>query len=263
MESPARLIPDQRHQKLLQLLRQDGVLSTRNLTDYLGVSHMTVRRDIATLESAGQVVSVPGGVRIAGSTGQMPHQERQQRAELELPRKRAIAAMAAEAVKDDMVIYLDAGTTCQSVVPFLGGRSNLTVVTNDFYVVISLFEHPEIEIIHTGGLVDKPSASSSGRLAASTLSSINLDIFFMSTGAWSVSRGVSAPSLDKVELKRAAMEAASSCMLLADSTKYGTFSKFQVTALNNLDLIISDSELPDDTQSRIEELGVEMRVAIV
>jgi DeoR/GlpR family transcriptional regulator of sugar metabolism len=263
MESPAPLIPDQRHQKLLTLLRRDGVLSTRNLTDYLGVSHMTVRRDIATLESAGQVVSVPGGVRIAGSTGQMPPQERQQRAELELPRKRAIAALAAEAVKDDMVIYLDAGTTCQSVVPFLGGRSNLTVVTNDFYVVISLFEHPEIEVIHTGGLVDKPSASSSGRLAASTLSSINLDIFFMSTGAWSVSRGVSAPSLDKVELKRAAMEAASSCMLLADSTKYGTFSKFQVTALDNLDVIISDSELPDDTQNRIEELGVEMRAAIV
>jgi len=150
------------------------------------------------------------------------------------------------------------GTAATSVVCGRLGEEH-----RDFYVVISLFEHPEIEIIHTGGLVDKPSASSSGRLAASTLSSINLDIFFMSTGAWSVSRGVSAPSLDKVELKRAAMEAPSSCMLLADSTKYGTFSKFQATALDNLDVIISDSELPDDTQSRTEELGVEMQVAIV
>jgi DeoR/GlpR family transcriptional regulator of sugar metabolism len=86
---------------------------------------------------------VPGGVRIAGSTGHVPPRERQQRAELELPRKRAVAAMAAEAVKDGMVIYLDAGTTCQSVVPFLDGRRDLTVVTNDFHVVISLFEHPE------------------------------------------------------------------------------------------------------------------------
>jgi DeoR/GlpR family transcriptional regulator of sugar metabolism len=263
MDSTTPLIPEQRHQKLLRLLRQDGVLSTRNLTAYLGVSHMTVRRDIASLVESGQVVSVPGGVRLAGSTGQVPPQERQQRAVLELPRKRAIAALAAEAVKDGMVIYLDAGTTCQSLVPFLYGRNDLTVVTNDFYVVISLFEHPEIEVIHTGGLVDKPSASSSGRLAANTLSSINLDIFFMSSGAWSVSRGVSAPSLDKVELKRAAMDAASSCTLLADSTKYGTFSKFRVTALDQLDTIISDSALPEDTQARIEELGVEMRTAAV
>lgn len=204
---------------------------------------------------------MPGGVRIAGSTGHVPPQERQQRAELELPRKRAIAALAAEAVKDGMVIYLDAGTTCQSVVPFLDGRRDLTVVTNDFHVVISLFEHPEIQVIHTGGLVDRPSASSSGRLAAKTLESINLGIFFMSTGAWSVSRGASAPSLDKVELKRAAMAAASNCMLLADSTKYGTSTKFPVTALEQLDVIISDSELPADTQRHIEELGVRMRAA--
>ena len=263
MEQSAPLIPEQRHQKLLQLLRQDGVLSTRNLTAYLGVSHMTVRRDIATLEASGQVVSVPGGVRIAKSAGQVPPPERQVRAALELPRKRAIAALAAEAVTDGMVIYLDAGTTCQSVVPFLAGHRDLTVVTNDFYVVVSLFEHPEIEVIHTGGVVDKPSASSSGRLAANTLSSINLDIFFMSTGAWGLSRGVSAPSLDKVALKRAAMEVASSCTRLADSTKYGTFSKYQVTTIEQLDTIISDSELPADTQRRIEELGVEMRAAVL
>jgi DeoR/GlpR family transcriptional regulator of sugar metabolism len=58
-------------------------------------------------------------------------------------------------------------------------------------------------------------------------------------------------------------EAASGCMLLADSTTYRMFSKFQVTALDNLDVILSDLELPDDTQSRTEELGVEMRAAIV
>ncbi|WP_350275027.1 DeoR/GlpR family DNA-binding transcription regulator [Kribbella sp. HUAS MG21] len=261
MESTGPLIPEQRHQRVLQLLRRDGVLSTRALTEHLGVSHMTVRRDIAALEESGQVVSVQGGVRLAGTAGQVPPQERRQRAVLELPRKRAIAAAAAELVTDGMVIYLDAGTTCESVVAYLAGRRDLTVVTNDFYAVTALFDVPDVEVIHTGGAVDKASASSSGRLAAATLSAINLDLFFLSTGAWSVSRGVSAPTLDKVELKRAAMASASTTVLLADSTKYGTASKFQVAPLVELDLVVSDTDLPGDTRKRVEDLGVELRLA--
>jgi DeoR/GlpR family transcriptional regulator of sugar metabolism len=134
-------------------------------------------------------------------------------------------------------------------------------VTNDFYVVTSLFEHPNVQTIHTGGTVDTVSGSSSGRLAAATLARINIDLCFMSTGAWSVFRGVSTPSLDKVELKQAAIEASSTCVLLADSTKYGSFSRFTVTPLEQLDLVVSDSELAEDTQRRLAELGVELRLA--
>lgn len=261
----APLIPEQRHQKLLQLLRGEGIVSTRNLTAYLGVSHMTVRRDIATLEAAGEVVSVKGGVRLvgAGTAATETPRERQSRAILELPRKTAIARVAAEMVKDGMVIYLDAGTTCQAIVPLLAGRRDLTVVTNDFFVVTSLFDQPTVEVIHTGGVVDRSSGSSSGRLAAKTLDSINLDLFFMSTGAWSASRGVSSISLDKVELKRAAMGSADECILLADSTKYGTFAKYVVVPIENLDMVVTDDGLTDGAQRAIGELDVDLRVATV
>ena len=255
------LIPEQRHQRLLAALRRDGVVSIRELTALLGVSHMTVRRDIAAMEATGQVLSVQGGVRLAGFAGQEPPSPRGQREVLERPRKSAIAREAAAHVEDGMVIYLDAGTTCQSLVPFVADRHDLTVVTNDFYTVTSLFAHPGIQVIHTGGVVDPDSASSAGRLAAATLTTINVDVAFLSTGAWSVSRGVSAPSLDKVELKRAAMAATSSCVLLADSTKYGTFSKFKVTELERLDAVISDEDLSADTVERIVELGVEVTLA--
>lgn len=242
---------------LLELLRREGVVSTRNLTAYLGVSHMTVRRDIAALEAAGQVVSVQGGVRLAESRAQLPPSPRPRREVLERPRKRAIAERAAALVKDGMVVYLDAGTTCQSMVPYLADRADLTVLTNDFYVVTSLFEHPALEVIHTGGVVDPDSGSSSGTLAAATVAAVNVDIQFMSTGAWSIARGVSAPTLDKVELKRAVMRASSTSVLLADSTKYGAVTTFQVAELEALDLIVSDSELTEDTRGRLEELGVE------
>jgi DeoR/GlpR family transcriptional regulator of sugar metabolism len=148
------------------------VLSIHDLTAALNVSHMTVRRDITALEKGGQVVSVQGGVRLADWTGHVPPRERASRAALEMPRKQAIAGRAAELVEDGMVVFLDAGTTCQSVVPFLVGRKDLTVVTNDFHAVLALCELPSVHTVHTGGEVDVSSGSSSGPLAARTVGAI-------------------------------------------------------------------------------------------
>ena len=257
------LIPEQRHQEILRLLRSAGVLSIRHIVETLGVSHMTVRRDISTLEESGQVVSVQGGVRLSEWTGTEPPRERGSRAVLELPRKRAIAELAAGLVKDDMVVFLDAGTTCEAVVPFLATRRGLTVVTNDFFVVTTLFDYPGIETIHTGGAVDVSSGSSSGPLAAATVASISLDLFFMSTGTWDLAHGVTTPATEKVLLKRAALDAASSCVLLADSTKFGTFERFKVAPLDAVDVVISDTDLPTDVRSSIADLGVDLQLAKV
>ncbi|MBT2565235.1 DeoR/GlpR transcriptional regulator [Arthrobacter sp. ISL-85] len=88
--------------------------------------------------------SVPGGLRLSEWTGRAPPRTRKSKAQLELPRKhkQAIAELAARLIQDDMMIFQNAGTTCQSVVPHLGARKNLTVLTNNFYVVTSLFTHP-------------------------------------------------------------------------------------------------------------------------
>jgi len=253
--SRAPLIPEQRHQELLRLLRSTGVLSIHELTDRLNVSHMTVRRDIAALEKSGQVVSVQGGVRLVEWVGHAPPRERASRAVLELPRKQAIAETAARLVEDGMVVFLDAGTTCQSVVPFLAARTDLTVVTNDFHAVLALCGLPNVQAIHTGGEVDVSSGSSSGPLAAKAVGALNIDIGFLSAGSWDLAHGVTSHSTDKVLLKQAVMEAASSVALLADSTKWGIVERFNVTSLDRLDTIVADGGLPPEVVDRIAEEG--------
>lgn len=176
-------------------------------------------------------------------------------------RKQAVAQRAAQLIEDDMVVFLDAGTTCQSVVPHLGARKNLTVVTNNFYVVTSLFAHPHIEVIRTGGAVDSSKGSSEGRIAADAIKGVSIDLSFLSTGTWNMSRGVTTPSMDKVEVKLAALEASTSCFLLADSTKCGMVSKFRVTAIEKLDAVVTDEQLHRETQENIRDLGVAVHVA--
>ena len=245
----------------MRLLRTAGVLSIRDLTGLMNVSHMTVRRDIAALEGQGRVVSVQGGVRLAEQpAGQVPR-ERGSRSRLELPRKRAIARRAAELVRDGMVIFVDAGTTCEQLVPHLATRTGLTVVTNDFLVTTALFDHPGIETIHTGGAVDVASGSASGPLAAATVATLSLDVFFLSSGAWDLTHGVTTPSTDKLLLKRAAMDAARECVLLADSTKFGAVERFRVTPLDRLDALVTDDDLTDESTQRVRDLGVTVHLA--
>lgn len=258
------LIPEQRHQELLRLLRASGVLSIHDLTAALDVSHMTVRRDIAALEKTGQVVSVQGGVRLAdraggtGGAGHAPPRERATRAALEIPRKQAIARRAADLVRDGMVVYLDAGTTCQSVVPFLVTKAQLTVVTNDFHAALALFELPDVHIVHTGGEVDPASAAGGGPLAARAIEGLNIDLCLLGAGAWDLVHGVTSHSTDKVLLKQTVLKASSAVALLADSTKWGSTERFTVTQLDRLDTVVTDTGLPREVTDRIAQEGPEV-----
>ncbi|WP_129844101.1 DeoR/GlpR family DNA-binding transcription regulator [Streptomyces sp. RFCAC02] len=262
MTSPPRLplIPDQRRELLLKHLRRDGVLSVQQITQLFGVSHMTVRRDIAELEQQGLVFSVPGGVRIASQVHSEPSY--QAKSVVERPEKQAMARAASALVQDGMTVYLDAGTTLHAMVPFLAERRELTVVTNDFNAVELLCGGARhLEVIHVGGLVEPDNRSSVGRLAAATVRQLALDTAFISTSSWDLIRGVTTPSERKVDVKQAAMAAASQSVLVAGSSKYGIFGKYKVAPLGAFDLVVTDDGLTPAAAGGIRADGTDLRLA--
>ncbi|MFX4293239.1 DeoR/GlpR family DNA-binding transcription regulator [Streptomyces bohaiensis] len=253
------LIPDQRRELLIRLLRGHEVLSVHQLTEMLGVSHMTVRRDIAALERQGRAVSVPGGVRIAGQLHHEPSFV--DKSTMDQPAKLAIAALAAGLLQDDTTVYLDAGTTCQALVPHLVRHQGMTVVTNDFTTANALMGNPDVEVIHTGGRIEHANRSTVGRLAAQTLGHLALDIAYISTSSWDLQHGVTTPSPAKVEVKQAAMASASRSVLLTGSAKYGTFGMYRVAGLDRFDSVVTDSDLSRTAREALRRQGVETRVA--
>ncbi|WP_367126321.1 DeoR/GlpR family DNA-binding transcription regulator [Streptomyces phytohabitans] len=254
------LIPYQRREKLLQHLRRDGVLSVQQITQLLGVSHMTVRRDIAELERQGLAFTVPGGVRIASQVRSEP--SHQDKSLLEQPQKEAMAGCAAAFVEDGMTLYLDAGTTLLAMVPHLARHRGLTVVSNDFSTVDRLMaEGPHLEIIHTGGRAEVANRSTVGRLAAATLRELALDLAFLSTSSWDLLRGVTTPSDAKVEVKRAALESARSAVLVAGSSKFGTFGRYRVADLSDLGTVVTDDALSEAAAAGVRDSGVELHLA--
>ena len=254
------LIPDQRRELMVNLLRQHSVLSVHQLIERLGVSHMTVRRDIAALEQQGRVLSVPGGARIAGQLHHEPSFV--DKSAMDQPAKADIAASAAELLQDGSTVYLDAGTTCLALVPYLLKHRGMTVVTNDFTTADALMSGDgHVETIHTGGQIDPANRSSVGRLAARTLAELAIDTAFVSTSSWDLPRGATTPSAPKVDVKQAAMAAAARSVLLAGSAKYGTFGRYRVAPLASFDRVITDSGMPPQAGTTLLEQRVQLAIA--
>lgn len=219
---------------------------------------MTIRRDIALLEQEGRAYSVTGGVRIASQLHSEPSHEL--KAVFELPQKQAMARLAARLLHADMTIYLDAGTSTLEIVPYIKALSGVTVVTNDFGIVQALIESPHVTVIHTGGQLDHSNQSCVGGLAVATLRQVVTDVAFISTSSWDLRRGLTASLALKVEVKQAAMQSASQVVLVASSSKYGTFSMYRIAGLEQFDIILSDDVLSPAAADGIRKLGVELLI---
>jgi DeoR/GlpR family transcriptional regulator of sugar metabolism len=252
------MIPAQRRDMLLRELRGTGVLSVKELCDILDVSHMTVRRDIMTLEEEGRVRSVPGGVELASQVRSEPSYRDKSRVDVD--EKRAMARAAASLVGEGQTVYLDAGTTLGHLVPSLWSVTGLTVITNDITTAASLTDHPDVTLFLIGGQVDRENRSSVGDIAAATIAEFNIDVAFMSTSSWDLGRGSTTPSRAKVAVKRAAMAAASSSVLVAGADKYGAFGTFKVAALTSFASVITDDRLSEASVRAIRDLGVDLEV---
>lgn len=147
------------------------------------------------------------------------------------------------------------------MVPALTRLSSLTVVTNDFTTVDRLMAADHLDIVHIGGQVDADNRSSVGRLAALTLRQLALDIAFISTSSWDLLRGVTTPSEPKVDVKQAAMESAASSVLVAGSSKFGTFGRYRVAPLTAFDSVITDAALPEASAEGIRTAGATLCIA--
>ncbi|WP_159997590.1 DeoR/GlpR family DNA-binding transcription regulator [Roseomonas sp. 18066] len=252
------MIPAERQTLIVARLTGRGVLSIAELTELLGVSHMTVRRDIQQLEREGRVMSVAGGVRLPEKISFEPsHTTKFTLAHAE---KVAIGRMALSMVPPAAVIYLDAGTTTLEIAQGLAPREDIAVVTNDFVIAGLLSRESNCRLYHTGGEVERENQSCVGDPAAETIRRFNFDIAFISTSSFGL-RGVSTPSENKVAVKRAIAQSAARSVLVTDSSKYGRIGTFNAVPLEALSAIVIDSGLPDSVRTAIRARGIALHIA--
>lgn len=247
-----------RREAILAWVQQDGRVQVRDLVERLGVSEMTVRRDLEFLAARGHVIRTYGGaVSTEHVTRDAPYAAK---AQVHTAEKERIAQRAAGLVREGNVVLLDAGSTTAALARALRGAQDLTVVTIDLKIALELCDEPGIRVLVTGGTAQREGYNLYGPLAEQTLHGLTVDIAFLGASAVDVEYGITTPTLEKVPLKRAMIRAARHPVLLADASKFGLRATFQICPLSSFSRIITDNSLPAEVLRAIRKEGVEVDI---
>ncbi len=227
-----------RQQRILELLESSGGLRTSEVAKLLGVSYATARRDLDWLAAQRLIERTHGGALPfrMGTAQEPPFVVKAERMKHE---KERIALHASTLVPDGATVILDSGTTALAVARILAGR-RLTVVALDLPVAQTLAGKEGTEVLVPGGRVRNCLFSLVGPWAESELMSIYADVFFLGADAVDLS-GVTISTVEEAALKRLAMKASQSTILLADHTKFGRRELAHVCRLQELHGIVTDA----------------------
>ena len=241
----------QRQTLILERVREQGGVRVTDLVRELGVSDMTVRRDLELLDERGLIEKVHGGAAaIDGSALFEPGftvKSGLMEAEMGI-----IAASAASLVAPGTAIAVSAGTTTYALAKRLTDIPGLTVLTNSVPVADVLYRDGRSDqtVILSGG-VRTPSDALVGPFAVEVIRSLHVDSVFMGTHGMDPRSGLTTPNILEAETNRALIEAGRRLIVLADHTKWGTIGISSVARLEDADTIVSDSGLDPAARSQL------------
>lgn len=260
------MITVQRQALILEQLHRDGTIYTSDLVKKFHVSSETVRKDLDSLEKEGRLVRVHGGA-VPARPSPMDREEDGEvspylsfhiRNTQNIEQKAAIAEYAASLVQEHQVVALDYGSTSQILASALRERFRaLTVITNSVRNALILAENSGFTTILTGGIFSKEEYSLVNDFAPIT-DHLHIDIFFMTVTGVDLSIGFTDLRLNEVKTQNQLRRASDRTIVLADHSKFGRSSLARICSLREVDRIITDSGLPEETAQEIRRSGGEL-----
>lgn len=253
------MLANQRRDKILELLKEDGSAKVIKLAKIFKVSEVTIRQDLERLEKDGFIKREHGGAFLKNVEAHVKSFTLFNQDNLE--KKKIIGRKAAELIEMGDTIILDSGSTTTEIAKNLIGRSGLTVITNALNIAMILGAEAGIEVIVTGGEFKPPTLSLTGQKAAAFFDDIHVDKLFLATAGISLRSGLTYPSLSDIVVKKAMIDAADVTYLVADSTKIGINSFASLGALSLIDYIITDSSVDPDRMQLFRDHEIEVMIA--
>jgi len=242
----------ERERDILALLARDSGFSVAQMSAELGVSTVTIRSRLNGLARKGIIMRSRGGASLAF------HPEVIVRQGLKVAEKSRIAQAAASLIRNGDTIMIEAGTTTSLVAKFLLGKRDIHLVTNSTLILPYARTNPALQLTVVGGFFRPATESMVGPLALEALGRFHVRLAFVGTDGFSPEGGLTTHLLEGAEIVRRMAERAVRTVLVADSSKYGHLGFVEVLPMTEVDTLVSDTGLPEETVRQCREAGLEV-----
>lgn len=249
----------ERHKYILEKLERFGFIRITDVAEELGVTKVTIRKDVKILEGKGLLYKVHGSARLAN-----PHiadRDLMTKSSLNREAKRRIAERAAQMIEEGDSIMISAGSTTYALAEVIHAMSpskTLNVVTPFLKVSALLNEVDTIQVEQLGGCVYKKSFATRGENASVSLGDMVCSKFFIGVDGLDPEYGITTSTIEEALLSRKMMAASAKSIVVADSSKFGHHGYGRITAIDDVDVIITDTGISPEMVKIIEESGIEL-----
>lgn len=250
------MLIEERRQHILSIAQSAGRVRVRALSKSLGISQITIRKDLDYLQMKGLLQRSHGGALPVqpGASFDPPIQEKEKSHHTEKDR---IGQAAAGMVQEGQCVMLDSGTTTTAVAHALKKFSQLTVITNAVNIAAEL-TGTNFEVILTGGTLRKNSFSLVGPLAEDMLEEMHADILFLGVDGFDMEIGLTTPNLQESRVNRAMVHASAKVVAVCDSTKFNRRSLSRIVSPSAIHHVITDTNLPTSIAEALSNLNIEL-----
>ena len=251
-----RNTPQRRH-NILALLNECGEVSVDDLAKRFETSEVTIRKDLAALETNGLLLRRYGGAVT------LPQELIHETVQPISRYKKAIAQAAAERIREHARIIVDSGSTTAALISQLGSRPGLVVMTNSMHVAMALtdLEHEPV-LLMTGGTWDPHSESFQGQVAEQVLRSYDFDQLFIGADGIDLERGTTTFN-ELLGLSRVMAEVAREVIVMVEADKVGRKIPNLELPWSSIHTLITDERLPLEAREQIQARGINLICAAV
>ncbi|AAO59009.1 MULTISPECIES: DeoR/GlpR family DNA-binding transcription regulator [Pseudomonas syringae group] len=251
-----RNTPQRRH-NILALLNEQGEVSVDDLARRFETSEVTIRKDLAALETNGLLLRRYGGAI------PLPHELISESSQPVSRYKKAIARAAVSRIREHARIIVDSGSTTAALIPELGQQPGLVVMTNSLHVARALtdLEHEPV-LLMTGGTWDPHSESFQGQVAEQVLRSYDFDQLFIGADGIDLIRGTTTFN-ELLGLSRVMAEVAREVVVMVEADKVGRKIPNLELPWSSIHTLITDDRLPVEARDQIQARGINLICAAV
>jgi DeoR family transcriptional regulator of aga operon len=249
----------ERHKHILDTLQKEGFLKVTDAASSLNVTTATIRNDLKFLEDKKLLYRTHGSASVIN-----PHTidlNLTEKEKMKINEKRKIAKVAYQMIETNDSIIVGAGSSVFALAEQIKPMDQLTIVTASLKVSILLNELPHANVIQLGGTIRKNSVSVIGDYTSRFFDDVSCSKLFLGVDGIDSEFGITNSNIEEAQLNKRMIDASLKTIVLADSSKFGKKGFGRICSLDQVDVIVTDSDITDSMAEMIESFGINLIIA--